>query len=140
VKRTLSDGARLILVALFLAGVIGAVILASVVFVPSLYADRIQSNWLRFGVMTIVFSVFSVKAYWKARKSLGFWIIFFSFLVVQCIGVGHLWATYNGLSTLIVALVGSGEWALMAVVLHWIIGVEPNLHPWRSRSRWIPTL
>jgi len=140
-KRSLSDRERLILVALALALVTATVIWATVVFIPERHVNgMLQGHWLRFGIVTLFLCAFLLRAYWKARKSLGFWIIFSGFLAVHCLGLGHLWAIYNGFSTLEFVLLGCGEWVLIALLLYWVTGVEPSLRPWRSRSRWVPTL
>ncbi len=136
----LTDRKRLILVASAVAIATIVVIALAVVYVPARYMDRIQGKWVRFGVMTIAFAVFSLNSYWRKRKSLGFWGIFLSFLGLQIFGVGRLWTVYNGLSTLVVGLVGGVEWVCMALVIYWVLGVGPDVRPQRPKSRWIPTL
>ena len=136
----LSDRGRLILVALILAVVIVTVGVSIGLLVPAQYTHRIQGKWVRFAVMTAGFIVFSLNSYWRSRKSLGFWGIFLSFLVLHLLGVGHLWAVYNGLSTLVVGLVGGAEWGCMALVIYWVLDVGPDLRSHHSRSRWIPRL
>ncbi len=126
------------MVALAVTVVTVVVIVLSVVFVPAQYADRIQGKWVRFGVMTAFFTVFSLKAYWRTRKSVRFWCIFLSFLALHLFGVGHLWTVYNGLSTLEVGLVGGGEFALMALVIYWVLGLGPDARLHRPKSPWIP--
>lgn len=139
-KRNLSDRARLVLVALTFTVVIAAVILATAIFIPERYVSgMIQRHWIRFGGATVFLFAVLLRVYWNARKSFGFWIMFSGFLVVHCAGVGHLWSVYNGFSTLVLALFGSAEWVFMALVFHWVTGIEPRLRPWRSRSRWVPT-
>jgi len=115
-------------------------ILLVVVYVPAKYTDRIQGKWARFAAMTGFLVVFSLSSYWKSRKSPGFWGIFLSFLALHLLGVGHLWAVYNGLSTLVVGLVGGAEWVCMALVIYWVLGVGPDMRSHHSRSRWIPKL
>jgi hypothetical protein len=134
----LSDRGRLIVSALAVAIVTMAAIILAVVFVPAQYAEKIQGKWVRFALMTIFFFVFSMKSYWKERKSMGFWGIFLSFLALHIFGLGHLWAVDNGLSTLEVALAGGAEFVLMALVIYWLLGVGPDPRPHRSKSPWIP--
>lgn len=136
----LTDRKRLILAALAVAIATIVVIALTVVYVPARYTDRIQGRWVRFALVTIFFIVFSLNSYWKSRKSLGFWGIFLSFLTLHLLGVGHLWAIYNGLSTLVVGLVGGAEWVCMALVIYWVLGVGPDVRPERPKSRWTPTL
>ena len=136
----LTDRSRLILVALATAVVTALGIVLVAVYVPAKYTDRIQGKWVRFGVMTAGLIVFSLSSYWKARKSLRFWSIFLIFLALHLLGVGHLWAVYNGLSTLAVGLVGGVEWGCMALFIYWILGVGPDLRRHHSPSSWIPTL
>ena len=139
-KIQLTDRSRLILAALAVAVLMMLFILLMVVYVPSHYTDRIHWKWVRFAVMTAGFIVFSLNSYWRSRKSLGFWGIFSTFLVMHLLGVGHLWAVYNGLSTLVVGLVGGAEWGCMALVIYWVLDVGPDLRSHQSRSRWIPRL
>lgn len=135
----LTDRSRLILVAL-MAAILGmAVASLLVVYLPPRYADEIQGKWVRFGAMTSVFVAFSLKAFWKLRTSLSFWLIFLIFLLLHVVGVGHLWAVYNGLSTTMVGLLGGAEWGFMGLVIYWVLGVGPDLHAHRPRSPWIPS-
>ena len=113
-------------------------IVLTVVYVPPHYTDRVQGKWVRFAFITVFLIAFSLKTYWKARKLLGFWCIFLSFFVLHLLGLGHLWAVYDGLPTLVAGLVGGAEWVCMALVIYWVLGVGPDVHTHRSRSRWIP--
>jgi len=136
----INDRRRLILVAFTLAVVIVTLGVSIGLLVPAQYTHRIQGKWVRFGVMTVFFIVYSLKTYWRAVKSVGFWGIFLSFTALHLFGVGHLWSVYNGLSTLAVGLVGAVEWGCMALFIYWILGVGPDLRRHLSPSSWIPTL
>jgi hypothetical protein len=139
--KTLSDGQRLVLVALAFAIIIAAAIWATVAFIPGRRVNgMLQGHWFRFGVMTLFTCAALLRAYWEARKLFWFWIVFLGFVVAHCFAFGLLWSTFHGLPTLILAFLASGEWILMAFLLYWTTRVEPNLRPWRSRSRWVPTL
>jgi hypothetical protein len=90
--------------------------------------------------MTVAFALFSLNSYWKERRSLGFWAIFLGFLGLQMFGVGRLWMLYNGLSTLVVGLVGAAEWVCMVLVIYWVLGVGPDVRRHAPKSRWTPTV
>lgn len=139
-KIQLSDRGRLILVALTVAVVIVVVGVLVGLLVPLRYTHRIQGKWVRFVGMTIIFIAYSLRTYWRAKNSLGFWCIFLGFLVLHILGVGHLWSIYGGLSTIEVGLIGGAEWVCMALVIYWVLGVRPNVRSQRPKSRWIPTL
>jgi len=77
----------------------------------------IQNHWFRFGIMTLIVCAVLLRVYWPVRKSLWFWIVFFSFLAAHCLGVGHLWATYSGSLILPLSLLAAGELIVMALLL-----------------------
>jgi hypothetical protein len=58
--------------------------------------------------------------------------------MLHLFGVGRLWAYYNGLSTVSVAFLGGIEFACMALVIYWVLGIAPDTRPHRSKSPWIP--
>jgi hypothetical protein len=92
----LGDRGRLILTALALTVIIGAI----AVYLPLHYLDRNQWKWIRFSMGTTFLFWFSLQAYWKLRRSLVFWGILSSFLLVHALGVGHFYLAGQGLSTL----------------------------------------
>jgi hypothetical protein len=139
-KFQLTDLGRLILTALGVTTVILLGIVLVAVFVPAKYSASIQFKWLRFGLITVYLVVFSLKAYWSAHKSVGFWCIFLGFLALYLLGVGHLWAVYGGLSTLEVMLVGGMGFICLGLVNYWVLGIRPDLRPRRAKSPWFPEI
>jgi hypothetical protein len=139
-KVQLTDRGRLILTALGVTTVILLGIVLVAVFVPAKYSASILGKWLRFGLITVFLVVFSLKAYWSAHKSVGFWCIFLLFLAFYLLGVGHLWSVYGGLSTLEVMLVGGMGFICLGLVNYWVLGIRPDLRPRRAKSRWIPEI
>ena len=139
-KFQLTDRGRLILTALGVAAVIVLGTLLVVVFVPAKYSASIPGKWFRFGLINVFLVVYSLNAYWKARKSVGFWCIFLSFLALYLFGVGHLWAVYGGLSTLEVMIVGGMGFICMGLVTYWVLGIGPDLRPRRTKSPWTPEI
>jgi|tagenome__1003787_1003787.scaffolds.fasta_scaffold20202143_2 hypothetical protein len=88
--------------------------------------------------MTAIFIAYSLRVYWRARKSVSFWCIFLSFLAVHLLGVGHLWTAYNGLSTFEVGLVGGAEFLSMAFVIYLALCVSPDMR--RHSAKFDPQL
>jgi Na+/proline symporter len=137
----LSDRSRLVLTAVILAIFIVVAGVSVGLTVPSRYLDRLQWKWVRFGGITVFFIVYSLKMYWRARNSTGFWGIFLSFLLLHLLGVGHLYSIYsNGLGTFEIGFLGGLEFGCMSLAIYWVLGVAPDVRRQHSRSRWIPTL
>jgi uncharacterized membrane protein len=134
-----TDRSRLFLVALALVILMALLVALVALYVPAKYTDKIQSKWVEFGVITSFLVVFSMRAYWKARKSFGFWGIFLSFLALHLFGVGHLWAVYNGLSILEVGFISGAEILCLALTIYWVLGVGPD-DGRHFRSPWIPKI
>jgi hypothetical protein len=132
----LSDRGRLILTALATFVLVAAAIIS----VPSRYLNSIEWKWVRFGGMTLFLILYSLKTYWRQRKSVRFLAIFLGFLSLDLFGVGYLWSIYNGLSTIEVAIVGVLEWVCMALLIHWALGVGPDVRTQHPKSPWTPTL
>lgn len=140
-SRTLSDTSRLLLVASIVAIVfIGLTIGGVVLFHPNpKSADRVPWKWIRFSLAFGCLIWFSLNAYWRLRKSLPFWGIFATFLLVHGLGLGYLYSTGQGLSTLEVSLVSGLAFGCMALVIYWVLGVGPEVRRQHSKSPWIPT-
>jgi hypothetical protein len=139
-KLKLSDRKRLVLSALAVASIIIVGVIALIFLVPAKYHSNIDFKWFRFGVATAVLILYSVHAYWRARRSLRFWCIFLSFLAVYVFGVGYLWTIYGGLSTAEIALIAFLWWICMALVIYWMLGIGPDLRRHRGKSPWVPEL
>ena len=69
---------------------------------------------------------YELKAYWRLRKSIGFWAIFLSFLFAYFLALGYFFHTGEGVSLVTFALTGSCEFVCMALVIYWILGAGPN--------------
>jgi flagellar biosynthesis protein FlhB len=136
----LGDRRRLILVALVAAALVALFAILSVALIPHRYTERIQPRWVRFSAITVFLVLYSAKTYWNACKSLRLWAIFLAFLGLHLFGVGHLWAAYNGFSTLEATLLGGAEWLCMALIIYRALGIGPDARSNHSQSRWIPTL
>jgi hypothetical protein len=139
-KFQLTDRGRLLLTALGVTTVMLLGIAVVVVLVPVKYSASIPGKWFRVGLISVFLVVFSLKSYWSARKSVGFWCIFLAFLALYLFGVGHLWAVYDGLSTLEVMLVGGVGFVCLGLANYWVLGIRPDLRPRRSKSPWIPEI
>jgi hypothetical protein len=139
-KFRLTDRWRLILTSLAVAAVILLGTVLVIIFVPAKYSASMPGKWFRFGLIGAFLVVYSLSAYWKARKSVGFWCIFLSFHALYLFGVGHLWAVYGGLSTPEVMLVGGMGFICMGLVTYWVLGIGPDLRPRRPKSPWTPEI
>jgi hypothetical protein len=136
----LGDTGRLILVASALAIVVMGLIIGSIVLLPPQYIDNFQWKWMRFSLGFMFLIWFSLKTYWKLRRSLAFWGIFTCFFLVHGFGVGHFYYAGQGLSILEVGVIGGAEWGCMALVIYWVLHTAPDLRTRPRRSRWTPTL
>jgi hypothetical protein len=122
-KIHLGDKTRLILAAIVVAiAFIGGVVL----FAESVPVQhRIQTKWVRFLFVSVVFVGYAVRAYWKLRRSFAFWSIFLVFLVIHLLGVGYFFNAGSGLPLLIFGPICAVELIGMGFVIYWILGVGP---------------
>jgi hypothetical protein len=125
-KTQLSDTARLLLTALVVVLVFMLVVVLSVALVPHQYTERIQGKWVRFGIVSIGFWGYTLKAYWKLRKSPNFWAILLGFLVIHLFGAGYFFYVGRGLSLLVFGPVCGVEFGCMALIIYWCLGVGPD--------------
>ena len=116
------DKIRLLLVAIVLAvATIGGIVLID--FVPPQY--RIQPKWLRFGLLSCLWTAYAIKAYWKLRRSVTFWSVFLCFLIVHLFGMGYFFYVGPGLPFLVFGPACGVELIAMGFVIYWILGVGP---------------
>jgi hypothetical protein len=128
-KAEAKDQVRLLLTATGLAALVIVLLIGTMVFKPGLYKHQINWKWVRFAVVTLAFVAYCLKTYWKARKYLGFWVIFLGVLVLHVLGVGYFYYAGVGLPLLIFGPVVALEWALLAIAVHHILGIRPDLIP-----------
>jgi hypothetical protein len=140
-KIQLSDRTRLFLVAFAVAMAVALIITLIVVFVPQRYTERIEPKWFRFGLVTLFAFVWvPLRLYWKLRKSPRFWLIFFAFLAIHIFGIGYLFYSYDGISTLAFMVFGAIEGCCLGLVIYLVLGVLPDVRRREDTSRWTPTL
>ena len=123
------DRLRLILAAVGLAIALLVVMWASFVFVPKKYLDLIFSNpkWGRFTVVSVLFIIYCLKTYWRARKHLLFWAVFIGVLAVHFLGVGYFFYKGAGLPLLTFGPTVALEWALLALAVYYVLGIGPSI-------------
>jgi len=121
-----NDRKRLILTALAAAIVIMLVVSSLAIFVPFQATTRVEGKWVRFGLVSIALLAYSIATYWKLRKSLTFWAVFLGYLAIHMLGVGYFFYFGRGLPLLLFGPICGIEWALMALIVYWILGVGPS--------------
>ena len=122
-KIQLGDKTRLILAAIVVAiAFVGGVVLFAE-FVPAQH--RIQTKWVRFLFVGVMFVGYAIRAYWKLRRSLVFWSIFLGFLVIHLLGFGYFFYVGSGLPLLVFGPSCAVELMGMGFVIYWILGVGP---------------
>ena len=123
-KIHLGETTRLILAAIVVAiAFVGGIALIAE-FVPAQH--RIQTKWVRFLFVSVVFVGYAIRAYWKLRRSLVFWSIFLGFLVIHLLGIGYFFYVGSGLPLLVFGPVCAVELMGMGFVIYWILGVGPG--------------
>lgn len=118
----LSDRSRLLL----WAGLISITLVILIVVLPLPYLERIQTKWIRFAVVTIVYIALSLKSFWRQRTSVNFWLIFVGFVFLHFMLFGYLFWSGNGLSLLTFGPAVGLEWGMLAVTVGWLLGVGPS--------------
>lgn len=122
-KIQLGDKTRLIFAAIIVAiAFVGGIVLFAEL-VPAQY--RVQTKWVRFLLVSVVFVGYAIRAYWKLRRSLVFWGILLGFLVIHLFGVGYFFYAGSGLPLLVFGPLCAVELAAMGFVIYWILGVGP---------------
>jgi hypothetical protein len=135
--KPLTDRNRLLLTAFVLAAMLTGCILLIVSVVPPRFLNRLQTKWIRFGVVTVFFVCYTLKAYWKLRRRVSFWAIYILVLVIHIWGWGHFFFYGNGVSTVTFAVAGAAEFGCMGLVIYWTLGIWPdnvNLNLGRRRA------
>jgi hypothetical protein len=126
VKMQLGDRTRLIIAAfaVAIATIVGIVLIAD--FIPAQYTHRIQPKWVRFGLVSVGFVGYGIKAYWKLRRSLTFWSIFLTFLAIHVVGLGYFFYAGEGLPLVLFGPACAVELMCMALVTYRVLGVGPG--------------
>lgn len=98
---------------------------ASVVFVPQRYVDGVSSQWARFGFVTIIFTAYWLRMYWKARRQLRFWLVLAGIMIVHFTAVGYIFYRNAGLLLLVITI--AAETALLGFAVYHFLGIGPPL-------------
>jgi hypothetical protein len=125
-KVQLGDNARLILTALVVAAAAIVGIIAILYFVPLGYTHGIRWKWVRFGIVSVGFMGYAIKAYWKLRGSWLFWSIFLTFFVAHVLCLGYFFYAGEGLPLLLFGPACGLELMGMALVIYRALGVGPD--------------
>jgi hypothetical protein len=120
------DLRRLVLAAITVAIVVLAGIVAVVVWAPPTDVTRIPGKWIRFALVNGFLVFYELRAYWKLRKSLGFWGIFLGALGAYLACVGYFFYYGDGISLATFVLAGVAEATCFALVIYGVFGVGPS--------------
>ncbi len=126
-KIQLADRWRLIIAAFVVTILIMVITVSLIVYVPERRLEKFEWKWFRFSLVSALLVWFSLKAYWKLRKSAVFWGIFAGFLLFHCLGFGYFHYVGQGLNTLEVALLSGVEWGCMAIIIYKALRAAPDL-------------
>lgn len=87
---------------------------------------QISSKWIELAIMTAMVFGFMVKVYWGYRHNAKVWLTL-SLILLLHISVFSLFLVHYDwhLSFLAKVALPTGEWALLAILMYWILGVIP---------------
>lgn len=120
------DFRRLALAAVTVSIVILAAIAAVVIWVPSADVARLFSKWMRFSLVNGFLAFYELSAYWKLRKSFGFWGIFLGTFATYLVCIGYFFYYGNGVSLATFAFAGVTDVICFALVIYRAFGVGPS--------------
>lgn len=125
-KVQMSDRVRLVLMALGVAAIVVALIAVGIALIPAQYVGRIRGRWIRFVLVSAFLAWYELKAYRRVRRYLRFWAVFLGVFFVYVGIVGHFFWIGNGLSLVAFAATGAAQFACVALLVYWALGVGPE--------------
>src|SRR5450631_1215454 len=98
-----------------------------VLAVPDSAGRILFSKWGRFVSMILVLFGFLLRVYWRALSSLAFWSLLIGFMALHTVAIGYFYYAGGGIPFVLVGIFGGAEIVAFAVLVYWILGIEPRL-------------